>query len=124
MSEITFSRNHNGDALVLVDGNVAAIAKECSGYDYVEAHILAFSSDAVQARRENKSAQSSQAERVKELEAENVRLGKANNILCRWKSEIDQRRIILGLPFPVDYDDSPKYAVRSLIEALNQKGGE
>ena len=72
----------------------------------------------------NTRAQSSQAERVKKLEAENARLGKANNILCLWKSEIDQRRIILGLPFPVDYDDSPKYAVRSLIEALNQKGGE
>ena len=69
-------------------------------------------------------AQSSQAERVKELEAENVRLKENNNILCRWKSEIDQRRIILELPFPVDYDDSPMYAVQSLIEALNQKGGE
>ncbi len=39
---ITFSRNHNGDALVLVDGEVKAVAKSCDGYDYLRDHIIAF----------------------------------------------------------------------------------
>jgi hypothetical protein len=41
----------------------------------------------------------------------------ANDVLVQWKGEIDSRRIALGLPFPDDYDRSPKYAVQSLIDA-------
>lgn len=37
--------------------------------------------------------------------------------LVRWKAEIDSRRIALCLPFPDDYDNSPKYAVHTLVEA-------
>lgn len=40
----------------------------------------------------------------------------ANEKLVRWKGEIDQRRTLAGLPFPSDYDDSPRAAVGSLIE--------
>ena len=42
MSKISFSRNHNGDPLVLVDGNVVTLAKECEGWDYLVAWVLAF----------------------------------------------------------------------------------
>lgn len=45
------------------------------------------------------------------------KLRTANELLVRWKGEIDSRRIALGLPFPDDYDNSPKYAVATLIEA-------
>ena len=34
---ISFSFNHNGDLLVLVDGEVQAIAKDCEGFDLIEA---------------------------------------------------------------------------------------
>ena len=38
--EVTFSRNMDGDALVLVDGAVVAIAKKCEGFeDYVVASM-------------------------------------------------------------------------------------
>ena len=43
-TKITFSRNHNGDALVLADGDVVAVAKDCEGYGYIRAHVLAFES--------------------------------------------------------------------------------
>ena len=36
---ISFSFNHNGDLLVLVDGEVQAIAKDCEGFDLVQALI-------------------------------------------------------------------------------------
>lgn len=44
---ITFSRNHDGDPLVLVDGKVEAIAKNCDGWDYVKWHVASFSVAAV-----------------------------------------------------------------------------
>ncbi len=52
-----------------------------------------------------------------QLEAERSRA----DLLLRWKGEIDSRRIALGLPFPDDYQDSPKYALDSLIEAEKQR---
>ena len=45
------------------------------------------------------------------------RLQEANATLVSWKGEIDSRRIALNLPFPDDYDNSPRYAVHTLIEA-------
>lgn len=51
---ITFSRNHNGDPLVLVNGNVQAVAKDCAGWDYVKAHTLAFSNHS-QIQRDGKA---------------------------------------------------------------------
>ena len=49
--------------------------------------------------------------------AEIAALRRTNEILVRWKGEIDSRRFVLRLPFPVDYDNSPMYAVQSLIDA-------
>lgn len=34
--EISFSRNMDGDVLVLVDGEVECLAKDCDGYDDLE----------------------------------------------------------------------------------------
>lgn len=42
-------------------------------------------------------------------------LREANAELVRWKGEITNRRIMRGLPFPDDYDESPKYALLTLI---------
>lgn len=36
---ITFSINHDGDIIVLVDGKVKALAKDCNGYDLVKASL-------------------------------------------------------------------------------------
>lgn len=44
-------------------------------------------------------------------------LREANAALVLWKGEITSRRIAMGLPFPDDYDESPKYAMHSLVEA-------
>lgn len=41
----------------------------------------------------------------------------ANEQLAKWKAEIDERRRVLNCAFPHDYDDSPKYAVATLLEA-------
>lgn len=52
--------------------------------------------------------------RISELE-------KANALLVQWKGEIDSYRIALRLPFPDDYDNSPKYAIHTLIQAAKDK---
>jgi len=44
------------------------------------------------------------------------KLKAANAMLVRWKGEIDSWRIAAGLEFPDDYDNSPRYAVKSLID--------
>ena len=40
--QVAFSRNHNGDPLVIVNGEVAAIAEDCDGWGYLVAWIAAF----------------------------------------------------------------------------------
>jgi hypothetical protein len=40
--KITFSRNHNGDPIVSVDGTVVDLAKNCEGWDYLVAHTILF----------------------------------------------------------------------------------
>lgn len=57
------------------------------------------------------------ADEIEQLRAERDALRGANDSLVRWKGEIDQRRILLRLPFPDDYDNSPKYAINTLIDA-------
>ena len=51
------------------------------------------------------------------MDAEIAELRKVNDSLVRWKGEIDQRRILLNLPFPDDYDNSPRYAIETMIKA-------
>lgn len=57
---------------------------------------------------------------VHEQQAEIDSLRKRNESLVKWKGAIDGHRILRGLPFPADYDNSPKYAVASLIEAIER----
>lgn len=37
--KISFSRNMDGDVLILVDGEVECLAKDCEGYDLLSAII-------------------------------------------------------------------------------------
>lgn len=57
------------------------------------------------------------ADAIERKGAEIAELRKVNDSLARWKGEIDQRRILLNLPFPDDYDNSPRYAIETMIKA-------
>ena len=38
--KVSFSFNHDGDVLVLVNGKVVGLAKECEGFEFIESYFL------------------------------------------------------------------------------------